>query len=233
MTKHAINSFLAASVAFINEIAVVCESRGADAAEVARGLKTDARIGPRAYLSPGGAFAGGTLARDVAFLSEIGRESGTGLRLVPAIRESNDAHRGWPFRRLGAAWGGTYAGRRVAVWGLAYKPGTDTLRRSSSVELCVALARAGVSVRAFDPAVRALPPELAGVFELAPSAEAALRDADALVVATPWPAFREVPAAKVAEALRGGWVLDANRFLAGTLGAVDGIRYASVGCAPR
>src|SRR5205814_5334736 len=90
MIKHALNSFLAGSVAFINEVARVCELVGADARQVEAGLKSDARIGPRAYLSPGPAFAGGTLARDVAAVSELARESGEKLVLIPAIMESND-----------------------------------------------------------------------------------------------------------------------------------------------
>ena len=80
MTKHAINAFLGTSVAFINEIAVLCEEVGADAKQVERGLKTERRIGPRAYLSPGGAFAGGTLARDVAFLEGLAGGPPSGRR---------------------------------------------------------------------------------------------------------------------------------------------------------
>ena len=132
MTKHALNAFLAASVAFINEIAAISERVGADAAEIARGLKTDARIGPRAYLSPGAAFAGGTLARDVIFLSRRGAELGVPLHLIPSVRESNEAHREWALRRLESVLG-SVKGKTVAVWGLTYKPGTDTLRRSGSV----------------------------------------------------------------------------------------------------
>src|SRR5437879_1758255 len=100
MTKHALNSFLAASITFANEIARLCELTGADAAEVAAGLKSDPRIGPGAYLSPGGAFSGGTLARDVASLSALAAERGEALELIPAIRRSNDWHRSWALRKL-------------------------------------------------------------------------------------------------------------------------------------
>ena len=229
MTKHAINSFLALSVCFINEIATLCEKYGADAAEVSRGLKTEARIGPKAYLSPGGAFAGGTLARDVAFLSQLGQAADVTLRLIPSIRTSNDAHRAWALRRLQDLWGGALGGKCVAVWGLTYKPGTDTLRRSSSVELCRQLHAAGARVQAFDPAVSALPAELASAIRLCESAEAALSGAHALVVATPWPAFRDVPPTVVAAALGGGHVLDADRFLAKQLAAETAFRYLTVG----
>lgn len=229
MTKHAINSFLALSVCFINEIATLCERYGADAGEVARGLKTEARIGPKAYLSPGGAFAGGTLARDVAFLSQMGEAAGVGVQLIRAIRASNDTHRTWALQRLRELWDGQLAGQRVAVWGLTYKPGTDTLRRSSSVELCRQLAAAGAIIQAFDPAITALPAELATSIRLCATAEAALEGAQALVLATPWPAFRQVPAAAIARALQGGLVLDADRFLAQQLAGEGALKYVTVG----
>src|SRR5439155_14089274 len=100
MIKHALNSFLAGSVAFINEVARVCELVGADARQVEAGLKSDVRIGRRAYLSPGPAFAGGTLARDVSMLSELGKQFGEKLALIPAIKQSNDQHKEWALLKL-------------------------------------------------------------------------------------------------------------------------------------
>ena len=160
MAKHALNAFLAASVTFINEIGAICEQVGADATEVERALKSEARIGPKAYLSPGPAFAGGTLARDIVFLSELGEAHGVPTRLLSSVKSSNDAHRQWPQRRLTQLLP-DLGGSTVAIWGLTYKPGTDTLRRSASIELCQWLHGHGVVVRAHDPAVRRLPDELA------------------------------------------------------------------------
>src|SRR3989442_4994526 len=102
MTKHALNAFLATSVAFINEVSVLCERVGADAREVERGLKSDVRIGPRAYVRPGNAFAGGTLARDVSLLIERGRAEGLPTPLMSGGRDSNEVHNHGPRRRL---WG--------------------------------------------------------------------------------------------------------------------------------
>jgi UDPglucose 6-dehydrogenase len=212
MSKHALNAFLATSVAFINEIAVVCESVGADAKEVERALKSDPRIGPRAYLSPGGAFAGGTLARDVSYLSSMRT-----LPLIDGVRASNDAHQQWPQQKLQSVLG-DLRGRTIAVWGLTYKPGTDTLRRSSAVELCRWLWQSGARVRAHDPAVKSLPAELSFI-ELQTSAEDAVRGAEAVVIATEWPEYRDAPLpANIV-------VIDANRFVA----IRDGIRYYTVG----
>lgn len=227
MTKHAINAFLALSVTFANELATVCERVGADAKEVERGLKTEFRIGPRAYLAPGGAFAGGTLARDVAFLTAIGADKQLALPLLGAVRPSNEWHKKWAQRRLVDRLG-ALAGKTIAVWGLTYKPGTDTLRRSAAVELCRDLADAGATVTAWDPAVRTLPEELAGIISLQASPEAALRVASALVIATEWPELRRVDLAAAFAPMQRRLVLDANRFLAAQVAGADA-EYLAVG----
>lgn len=228
MTKHAINAFLAASVTFANEIAALCEQVGADAKEVERGMKSESRIGPKAYVGPGSAYAGGTLARDIMFLAALGEQHGRPVRLIPAVKESNDAHKLWVRNRL-KDLAGSLSGRRVAVLGLTYKPGTDTLRRSSAVELCRWLAAEGARVSAHDPAVKALPDDLASSVELKESALAALSGADAAVVATEWPDYRSLGAVEVLSAMSSPLVIDPNRFLAGTLGTDPRITYAAVG----
>ena len=106
MTKHAINAFLGMSITFINEIASICENIGADAGEVETGLKSETRIGPAAYLSPGAAFAGGTLARDIEFLKDIGSLNNLVNPLISAVRKSNDEHKKWIQRRLFTVLGG-------------------------------------------------------------------------------------------------------------------------------
>jgi UDPglucose 6-dehydrogenase len=228
MTKHALNGFLATSVTYINEIASLCEQVGADAAEVERGLKTDPRIGPRAYVSPGGAFAGGTLARDIGVLSALGAQKGVATSLISAVKTSNDGHREWPQRRLTDLLDGMRE-QRIAVWGLTYKPGTDTLRRSAAIELCRWVHARGGTVYAHDPAVSRLPPELSGVVQVASTPLEAVTGAQALVVSTAWPEYRAVSAADVVSRMRGTVVIDANGFLAATLGADPALRYFTVG----
>jgi UDPglucose 6-dehydrogenase len=227
MVKHALNSFLAVSITFINEIARLCEHAGADAKEVAAGLKSESRIGPRAYLGPGGPFAGGTLARDVVTLSKLGVARGESLSLIPAIKESNDLHRGWAFRKLQSRLGDV-RGKTIAILGLVYTPNTDTLRRSNAVELCQQLVKAGARVIAFDPAIKKSSPELDGV-TLAASAEAALAQADAAVVCTEWPAFRELNWPQTAAQMRRALLVDANRFLEKSLQGVATVEHISVG----
>ena len=156
MTKHAINAFLAISVTFANEIASICELVGADAKEVERGLKTESRIGSKAYVAPGGPFAGGTLARDITFLGNESKAHELATPLLSSVRLSNDEHKNWTRRNL-LKYFGHLSGVAVAIWGLTYKPGTDTLRRSLAVELCDWLIEQGASIKIYDPAVRNMP----------------------------------------------------------------------------
>lgn len=209
MVKHSLNSFLALSISFINEIATICEQTGADAKEVSSGLKTDPRIGPRAYLSAGGAFAGGTLARDIVALTRLAAEKNLRLDVISAVKRSNDWHRGWALRRLVEKLR-DLEGRQIALLGLTYKPGTNTLRRSSALELAHSLASLRASVRAYDPAVKNLAEEHV---QLASNPLAAVEGADALVVCTEWPEFRNVDWRAVVAAMKRPLVLDANRFL--------------------
>ena len=227
MVKHALNAFLAVSITFINEIARVCEHVGADAGEVSAGLKSEPRIGPKAYLGPGGPFAGGTLARDVVTLTKVGREHGEILALIPAIKESNDEHRRWALKQLQARLG-DLANRTVAVLGLVYTPNTNTLRRSAAVELCRQLQAVNAHVQAFDPVIPKAVPELSDV-KLAHSIDEALRQADAAIVCTEWPQFREVDWTSAVAGMRRALVIDPNRFLEIPLQRVAGVEHISVG----
>jgi len=227
MVKHALNSFLALSITFINEVARLCEHTGADAMEVSAGLKSEPRIGPKAYLGPGGPFAGGTLARDVVTLTKLAEAQGETLSVIPAIKQSNDLHRGWAFRRAQSRLG-DLRGKTVAVLGLTYTTHTDTLRRSAAVELCRKLLDAGAKVNAFDPVVKGLPKELSAV-SLASDIAGALRNADAAVICTEWPQFRRADWAKMVPAMRQRVFVDANRFLEKELKNLSGAEHLSVG----
>ncbi|MGI2033766.1 UDP-glucose dehydrogenase family protein [Rhizobium panacihumi] len=224
MTKHAINSFLATSVTFANEIAAICEMVGADAKEVERGLKTEMRIGPKAYLGPGGPFAGGTLARDILFLEAASRNTGIATPLLSSVKVSNDQHKTWVRRKI-IDLAGDPKGVSVAVWGLTYKPGTSTLRRSQSVELCDWLISQGVSLHVHDPAVVALPDHWQGKVQRHDTASDAAARASILVVGTEWPEYRS-EIEKLPEAALT--VIDANRFLAAQA-AARGLKYIAVG----
>ena len=230
MVKHALNSFLALSVTFINEIADLCESVGGDAEEVSRGLKSDVRIGPHAYLRPGAAFAGGTLARDVVNLMGLAESVGQPIPVIQAIKRSNDHHRSWAFRRLTSRLG-SVAGKRIGMLGLTYTPNTSTLRRSAAVELCRQLAGCGAIVHAFDPVLPVLPAELS-MIELAGAMEGAVRGSDAIIIGTDYPEFRSASWPELLRQMREPIIVDANRFLARSLDGIANVEYMTVGGHP-
>ena len=227
MTKHAINAFLAISVVFANEIASICELVGADAKEVERGLKSESRIGPKAYLSPGAAFAGGTLARDIAFLNHVGEQKRLVTPLLSSVRPSNDEHKLWIKRKLQSLFPG-FPRIKVAMWGLTYKPGTDTLRRSLAVELCNWLIKQGMEVCVHDPAVKQLPQEWSAKVIRSDDPLAALKGARVLVISTEWPQYKDIASDAVANAAPGIVILDANRFLS-SFASNARVRYVAVG----
>ena len=235
MTKHALNGFLATSVAFINEVAEICESVGADAEEVSRGLRSEERIGPRAYLGPGDAFAGGTLARDIGFLRGLATRRGLPAHVFAGVADGNSAHKHWTRRKLlelltdGASGEQPLAGRRVAIWGLTYKPGTDTLRRSSSIELCRWLTDVGAIVRCHDPAVTTLPADLADVLELCGTPLQAAGGAEVLVVCTAWPDYLEVPVEELVSTLALAQIVDPAGVLRIALAMRPDVHYVRVG----
>lgn len=225
--KHGINAFLATSIAFMNELSRLCETIGADAREVEKGLKSEGRIGPGAYLSPGGPFAGGTLARDVVALTHLAEKQHEELVLIPAIKLSNDRHKLWALQKLREELG-TLKDQIVTILGLTYKPKTDTLRRSLAIELCRLLQTEGVEIRAFDPVVKALPDDLQNV-DLFRNIEEAVPGSDAVVVCTEWPQLLEAHWPTVIPALRHPIVIDANGFLLSKVQEIQGIKYRSVG----
>ncbi len=227
MTKHALNAWLAISVTFANEIASLCERVGADAAEVEQALRSEPRVGSRACIRPGAAFAGGTLARDVSTLERLAARHEVRIPLLSAVLPSNDAHRGWALRRLRAVLG-SLAGRRIAVLGLAYKPGTDALRRSVAIELCRGLLAEAADVRAFDPVVRRLPEIDGRTIAVSACADDALVDADAAVLATEWPEFRDLDADSFRSRMKRALVIDAGGFLS-ALRDAPGIEHLVVG----
>jgi UDPglucose 6-dehydrogenase len=232
MIKHAINSFLASSIAFMNEISRVCEQVGADAKEVERGLKSEPRIGPGAYLSPGGPFAGGTLARDVVALTQIAQGKGEPLILVPAIKISNDQHKLWAIQKLREELG-ELVGKSIAILGLTYKPGTDTLRRSLAIELCRELVKKGASVQAYDPIVAMLPSDLTAI-PLSRNLEEVVIGRDAAVVCTEWPQIREADWEEILSPSKNATAkdlvfIDANGFLEKVIGNRESVIYRQVG----
>lgn len=227
MAKHASNAFLATSISFANEIADLCEVTGADVTEVAAVLRLDSRIGPRAFLSAGLGYAGGTLGREIKTLHAVGAERGVPTDLLDAVDEVNGRRLSSLEQRLEKALD---RARRphVAVLGLAYKPGTSTLRRSAALELIGHLVARGAEVSAFDPLVRR--EELDGApFSLAGDPYAAVEGADALVLMSPWAGVESLDLARLAASMARPVLLDAGNHLDPEAARSAGFEYHGVG----
>ena len=227
VTKHAINAFLALSVTFANELASLCECVGADAKQVERGLKSEARIGPKAYLSPGGPFAGGTLARDIVYLENMSHAHQLALPLLSAVRPSNDAHKLWIRRKL-LQLSPSLAGVPVTIWGLTYKAGTDTLRRSLAVELCDWLIGQGAEIHIHDPAVTQWPEHWQDRVVVHADPMEAAHAGRYLVIGTEWPQFQTHLDALAGMGRSGLTIIDPNRHLK-ALDETYGDAYIAVG----
>lgn len=227
MTKHAINVFLATSVAFANEIAVICEMVGANAIDVSRGLKSDSRIGAKAYLSPGGPFAGGTLARDIEFLDEISQKKNLLTPLLSSIGLSNDAHKNWVRHKLLEHFT-DLRDIKVSIWGLTYKGGTDTLRRSLSVELVDWLLERGAKVQVYDPIVKELPFKWINLVKNCVNADENLWEIQVLIVGNDLPEFK-IEAHKLHKFANSNLlIIDADRHIYESIKEMS-IDYISVG----
>ncbi len=219
MAKHGINSFLAMSIVYTNELANLCEETGADVSQVVQVMKNDPRIGARAYLEPGVGFSGGTLGRDLRVLG-----GNPGGDFFENLWQRNAARKDHIVRRLGSL-----AGKRIGVLGLTYKPGTSTLRRSLPLAVVCDLQAAGASVRAYDPkADFSELPEGVTVDRAASALEAA-RGAEVLLLLTAWPEFLELDWAALAGVMNGKVVFDCKNCLNRASLEGAGLAYLSLG----
>lgn len=229
MSKHALNAYLATCISFSSEIADLCERAGADARDVVRALRSDRRVSDRAPLVPGLGFAGGTLGRDLRHLMRIGAAAGAPTPLVEAVAEVNR-------RRIAMVAGrversvGSLRDAAVALLGLTYKPGTDTLRRSQSLEVAADLRARGAAVRGHDPMLG--PERSTDVgFPVCSDPYEAAAGADAVVVMTPWPEYRSLDLARLAASMRRPFVFDPGALLDAAAAAQAGIAREVVGAA--
>ncbi len=206
MVKYAANAFLATKISFANEIATICEMVGADAREVLPAIGADERIGPR-FLQHGVGWGGSCFGKDVAALVAMGLEYGYGSPLLRAAVDVNQAQRASVLRKLQASLK-VLKGRRIAILGLAFKPGTDDLRDAPAVEIIRRLHAAGALLSAYDPVVTALPDVEDINLRLAGDAYEAAHRADAVVIVTDWPEFGALDLSRLAKEMKGRLVLD-------------------------
>ena len=227
LAKISINFCLVASISVANTLAEVCERVGADWLDIAPALKLDKRIGQGAYLSPGLGIAGGNLERDLRTIVQLGEDKKTDVGVVKAWL-ANSAHRkDWTWRILQDHALKTNPAAKIAVLGLAYKENTHSIKNSPSLALLEHLR--GRSITVHDPVVPAtVAPWTVG----APDPLAAAAGADVLVIATPWPLYRELRPADLARAMKGRAVLDPYRVLDGRACVAAGLTYHTLGMPP-
>ena len=227
LIKHASNAFLATKVAFVNEIANLCERVGADVRDVAHAMGLDERIG-RLFLQPGPGYGGSCFPKDTRSLVRFSEELGVRQRVVEATVEANEAQRGIALDKIERMVGGV-RGRTLAVLGLSFKPNTDDVRESPAIAVVRGLQERGARVRAFDPqAMAPAAAELEGVAFCKDAYDAA-QGSDALVVATEWDEFRGLDLERVGAALAQPVVIDLRNVYGRTELERLGFRYAGVG----
>ena len=227
MVKLASNAFLATKLSFINEIANVCEETGSDVVEVARGMGLDARIGPK-FLRAGIGFGGSCFPKDVDALKQLAGNSGYHFQLLPAVIEVNELQKRRVVGKLHKHLGGL-VGKRVALFGLAFKPDTDDMREASSLVLAARLNADGAAVTAYDPVAEEQARSLVGGIRLAASPLDAASDADAVVLVTEGSEFLELDWKLIAEAMSGNLVLDGRNALDADAVRAAGLVYEGIG----
>jgi UDPglucose 6-dehydrogenase len=229
MTKYAANAMLAARISLINEIANLCEVLGSDVEDVRRGVGLDRRIGP-AFLFPGVGYGGSCFPKDVKALITMAEARDVRARILQAVDDVNGAQKRRLFEKLREHFNDELRGRRFAVWGLSFKPRTDDMREAPSVTLIEALLQAGARVQAHDPvALEAAQRIFGDRIEYCDVSYDALRDADAAVIVTEWPEFKQPDFARMKTLMRDAVIFDGrNLYELGAMRAL-GFTYYAVG----
>ena len=208
LIKYASNAFLATKISFANSITNLCEAVGANAHEVLEGMGRDERIGGK-FLKPGPGWGGSCFPKDTYALLSMAEAAGYEFDLLKAVVHANEKQLALMVDKIDELLERQMDGSKVAVWGLAFKAGTDDTRQSPALEISQRLLKKGAAIKAYDPAVETAPEGI----EMASSALSACEDADILVVLTEWPEFASAPLDTVANKLRMRRVLDTRNIL--------------------
>jgi UDPglucose 6-dehydrogenase len=228
LIKHASNAFLAMKISFINAVASICESVGANVNQVCHGVGTDARIGPR-FLNPGIGYGGSCFPKDVMAFRAVARECGYDFRLLDEVMRINEDQRERFLRKVRSAlW--TLRGKTLGVLGLAFKGGTDDIRESPALFLVQSLLQEGCRITAYDPAAMGRTQEaMSSEIKFASSAYEAAHDADALLILTEWEEFASLDLDRLSKELKYPIVIDGRNLYDPDVMAAHGFTYYSVG----
>ena len=229
MIKYAANSMLATRISFMNDIANLCEIVGADVNMVRKGIGADARIGSK-FLYAGCGYGGSCFPKDVKALIRTAEQKGYRMRVLEAVEAVNERQKGILYEKFVREFDGEVEGRCVAMWGLSFKPETDDMREAPSLVLIERLLAAGCRVRVFDPiAMDEARRRLGDRVEYCASKYDALEGADALMIVTEWKQFRLPNWARVAEAMKGGVVIDGRNIYERHEVEAAGLKYLRIG----
>lgn len=229
LTKYAANSFLATKISFMNEIAQLCERMGADVDMVRRGIGSDERIGRR-FLFPGIGYGGSCFPKDVQALVKSSNEVNYEFKILNAVMEVNEAQKLHLIPRIKKYFNDNLKGRHFALWGLAFKPNTDDIREAPALYMIDALTAAGATVCAFDPeAMNNVAQTIGDKIEYAENQYAALKNADALIIATEWNEFRTPDFLKIVSNLKSKAIFDGRNLFDVAAIRELGFHYESIG----
>lgn len=206
MIKYASNAYLAARLTFVNTLANVCEAVGADVLDVVDGLGRDHRIGPH-FLQPGPGYGGSCFPKDTSALIAVAQDAGYDFELLRAVIRADEEQRLRVVEKVRQAAGGGLKGRRIGMWGLAFKAGTDDVRESPAVRIATMIQADGAEVVAYDPEASV------STLTMASDPVSATTEADVLLITTEWPEFTQVDMTAVAAGMRGYRVVDARNLL--------------------
>ncbi len=228
LIKHASNAFLAMKISFINAVASVCESVGANVNQVVHGIGADTRIGRR-FLNPGIGYGGSCFPKDVLAFRAVARESGYDFRLLDEVMRINEDQRQRFLRKVRSAlW--TLRGKNLGVLGLAFKGGTDDIRESPALYIVQALCQEGCKITAYDPAAMERVREvIPSAIQFANSAYEAARGADALLILTEWEEFANLDLRRLRQELKYPIIIDGRNLYDSEIMAAEGFTYYSVG----
>lgn len=232
MIKYASNALLASRISFMNEMAAICSKVGADVEAVRKGVGADYRIGP-AFLFPGLGYGGSCFPKDVRALIHLARQAGVEARMCEAIDAVNRQQYLALFPAIEKEFGTDLHHRHFALWGLAFKPRTDDVREAPALYLAKALVERGATITAFDPVAMETARKAVGdLIHYAPSRDAALEGADALLIATEWNEFRSPDFEKIARILRRPLIFDGRNLYDPEVLRRAGFTYYSIGRPP-
>jgi len=229
LTKYAANSFLATKISFMNEIAQLCEKVGADVDMVRRGIGSDDRIGKR-FLFPGIGYGGSCFPKDVQALSRSSREWNYDFKILEAVMQVNENQKLHLVPKIKAWFKDDIKGKKFALWGLAFKPNTDDIREAPALSIINALVSEGATVSAFDPEAMAnVKNEIGDKITYAENQYEALKDADALIIATEWSEFRTPDFNRIKSLLNNPLIFDGRNLFDTSVMQDCGFHYESIG----